>query len=148
MMPKRILLATDGSERSMKAAEVALRIAKLYQAQVEIIHVIPFVQGYWPGAYGVPGFESNEHNPVMDEAQEMVKKTGQQFADAGIEYHTTVKFGDPANEICTMAEETAIDLVIMGNNSLKPLTRVDLFLPDSASKKVVAHAPCPVMVIR
>ena len=147
-MPKRILLATDGSELAMKAADTALQLAKLYQAQVEIIHVIPFVQGYWPGAYGVPGFESNEHNPVMEEAREMLERVGRQFAAAGIDYHTAVKFGDPANEICSLAEEEASELIVMGNNNLKPMTRVDLFLPDSASKKVVAHAPCPVMVIR
>jgi len=147
-MPKRILLPTDGSQLALKAAQTALQVARLYQAQVEILHVIPLVQGYWPGAYGVPGFESNEHNPVMDEARQMVEKTGQLFAAAGIEFQTTIKYGDPASEILNAAETDDIDLIVIGNNSMRPLARVDRFLPDSASKKVVAHAPCPVMVVR
>jgi len=56
-----------------------------------------------------------------------------------------VVHGDPAIEICRVAEEGQFDLVVIGSHGSGFLKRVVL---GSVSHHVLHHAPCPVLVVR
>jgi nucleotide-binding universal stress UspA family protein len=56
-----------------------------------------------------------------------------------------VVHGDPAIEICRVAEEGQFDLVVIGSHGSGFLKRV---LLGSVSHHVLHHAPCPVLVVR
>ncbi|MBS2028631.1 MAG: universal stress protein [Deltaproteobacteria bacterium] len=43
--PRRILVATDFSDFSRKAADLAVDLARTYHATIELTHVIPFARG-------------------------------------------------------------------------------------------------------
>ena len=56
-----------------------------------------------------------------------------------------VVHGDPAIEICRVAEEGRFDLVVIGSHGSGFLKQV---LLGSVSHHVLHHAPCPVLVVR
>lgn len=147
-MFQKILLATDGSEHSIKAEDYALQLAKMNTSQVEIFYVIPLEKSYWPGAYGVPGIDSPGEDPAMEEGKRIIAKVAEKFDEAGIKYTTKIKNGNPANEICNEAEENEIEIIIIGNQGINTLERLSHYIPESVSKRVVAHASCPVIVVR
>ena len=62
-----------------------------------------------------------------------------------MEVNTHARQGDPSDAIIDVAEESAADLIIVGN---KGMTGAKRFLLGSVPNKVSHHAPCSVMIIR
>lgn len=145
-MLKKILLATDGSAPSLKAAALAFELAQKNGAEVEIFYVISSLPAL--GAYrGAP--YPNETSPNADHlkqsALEMIKKTASIFEENHLFYKSKIEVGNPADRICWEAENEGFDLVIVGTRGQNGITR---FLMGSVSSKVVAYAPCSVLVVR
>jgi nucleotide-binding universal stress UspA family protein len=64
----------------------------------------------------------------------------------GIEAKILLEQGvSPADLIVKVAEDQKIDLLVLGSRTKKGLDR---FLIGSVASKVVAHAPCSVLVVR
>ena len=145
-MLKKILLATDGSAPSLKAAELAFSLAKNNGSEVEIFYVIPSLPAL--NAYrGAPYLHETAANAdhLKQAAQEMVKKTAGIFEENQLFYKSKIEVGNPADRICWEAENEGFDLVIVGTRGQNGISR---FLMGSVSSKVVAYAPCSVMVVR
>lgn len=78
------------------------------------------------------------------------KKAMTEAADAakamGMTVKTEVEQGvSPADIIVRYATDNAIDLIVMGSRGKGV---IDRFLVGSVTSKVVAHAPCSILVIR
>ena len=58
---------------------------------------------------------------------------------------TVESIGHPADAIIDAAEQGGYDLIIVGSRGLNAVAR---FLTGSVSSRVVAHAPCSVLVVR
>ena len=135
----KVLVATDGSEHSMKAVQRALEVAEKQGAQVTLMSV----------AYYVGDFD--EMPPYVQEKLEAeagaaLKKSKAVFDQKGIKVETALEAGMvPANNIISMAEKGKFDRIIMGSTGLSGLGRVFM---GSTAAKVVAHAPCEVTVVR
>jgi len=135
----KVLVATDGSEHSMKAVQRALELAEKQGAQVTLMSV----------AYYVGDFD--EMPPYVQEKLEAeagaaLKKSKAVFDQKGIKVETALEAGMvPANNIISMAEKGKFDRIIMGSTGLSGLGRVFM---GSTAAKVVAHAPCEVTVVR
>jgi nucleotide-binding universal stress UspA family protein len=64
----------------------------------------------------------------------------------GVDAKAEVEQGiSPADIIVRYATDKGIDLIVMGSRSKKA---IDRFLVGSVTAKVVAHAPCSVLVLR
>ena len=61
-----------------------------------------------------------------------------------IKFRGVMLEGDPADEIVKLAEEEAVDVIIMGTGK----SLVDKHLLDSVSEKVVHYAPCTIHLVR
>ena len=145
-MFKKILLATDGSEDSLKAADYALELAKNNSASVEILVVI---HTYAPlGAQkSIPIINAveEEAKEMMVTAKEIIADTSKQFDAQAIPYETKILRGDPADMICDEAKEKGMQLIIVGTRGNSGIAR---WVMGSVSSKVVSHAPCSVLVAR
>ena len=141
-----ILIATDGSERSVGAAR---RAAELLQPaeKVTLLSVLTEVPGDDAG-----GFEGSVYSPEEQEAvwqQEMraadeeLTRTAAALSMADIDKR--IEAGDVANTVVRLAGELAVDVIVVGSHGKTGLSR--LFL-GSVSEHVVRHAPCPVLVVR
>lgn len=65
--------------------------------------------------------------------------------DDKIRHDDIVEVGSPGKVINRIAQEKGCDLILMGSRGLNVLENIVL---GSVSQYVLAHAPCPVMVVR
>jgi nucleotide-binding universal stress UspA family protein len=136
----KVLVATDGSEHSMKAVQRALELAEKQGAQVTLMSVAYYVQGNFDS------MPMNIQDKLEDEAREALKKGKALFDAKGIPVETVLEAGlVPANLIIIKAQEGKFDRIIIGSTGMNALERI---LMGSTAAKVVAHAPCEVTVVR
>ncbi|MEL7568055.1 MAG: universal stress protein [Dehalobacterium sp.] len=138
----KILLAIDGSEHSMKAADSALELAKINGAQVEILYVCHTLDHYMRDSAEL--IESLEKK-LEEEAEAIIAKAEEKFKGTGIQYTTKILQGDAAEVICDEAQENGIGVIIMGSRGLSGISR---FVLGSVSSKVLGHACCSVLIVR
>jgi nucleotide-binding universal stress UspA family protein len=136
----KVLVATDGSEHSMKAVRRALELAEREGAQVTLMSVAY----YSPGAFDE--MPLNFQEKLEAEARQALAKAKELFAEKGLSVDVVLEAGQvPANNIIRKAQEGGFDKVLLGSTGLSGLERV---LVGSTAAKVVANAPCSVTVVR
>lgn len=136
----KVLVATDGSEHSMKAVQRGLELAETQGAQVTLMSVAYYVQGY------VSGMPPNIQDKLEDEARGALKKAKALFDAKNLPVETVMEAGlVPANLIIAKAQDGKFDRIVIGSTGQNALERI---LMGSTAAKVVAHAPCEVTVVR
>ena len=145
-MFKSILVPTDGSDLSEKAAHGAVGLAKLTGGRIIAVSVAepyPFTP-MMEGAYMVDLTLYGEQTHKF--AQMHVDKIAEIAAKAGIacETHVAQSF-HPHEEIIKAASEHHCDVILMASHGRKGLNK--LFL-GSETQKVLAESTLPVMVFR
>lgn len=145
-MFKTILLPTDGSPLSEKAAATAIQFAQLNGAKIVAISV---VQPFPLSAFGDGGvvLDAGLYEQQMQEAaQKNVDKVGAlaQAANVPFEGVTAVSVS-PYEEIVATAAKNHCDIILMASHGRTGLNK--LFL-GSETQKVLAHTHLPVMVLR
>ena len=136
----KVLVATDGSEHSMKAVQRGLELAEKQGAQVTLMSVAYYVQG------NLDGMPPNIQDKLEDEARSALKKSKALFDAKNIPVETVLEAGlVPANLIIRKAQDGKFDRIVIGSTSQNALERI---LMGSTAAKVVAHAPCEVTVVR
>ena len=136
----KVLVATDGSEHSMKAVQRGLELAETQQAQVTLMSVAYYVSDY------MEGMPANIQEKLEDEARAALKKSKALFDAKNLPVETVLEAGlVPANLIIAKAQEGKFDRIIIGSTGMNALERI---LMGSTASKVVAHAPCEVTVVR
>ena len=134
---RKILVPTDGSTYSLKAAEYAAELARELESKVSILHV----SEYHPR---VRARELVQEEEKLGE--EILSKTKEIFDEARVQVDVMkLEFGHPADVICSVAEREQFDLIVMGEKGAHEIGR---FMLGSVADRVAHHAPCPVMVVR
>ena len=144
-MYKRILVPTDGSERSVKAVEGAARFARPLGATLVIMTVIEPYSYTNLAEYRPESIEQYDER-VSAEAEERLAEV-KRVADAvGVENKTVmVKSFSPAEAIIEQAEKNGCDIIFMASHGRKGIAAV---LLGSETQKVLTHSRFPVMVYR
>lgn len=141
---KRILLPVDGSDASLKAARYALRIAKLLDADIACIHVIdslPLLKGMNPALVALYFSPAEEHaKKWIGDVEEMAKKE-----KVHITSEIIIDVPSVPNAIIEYAAKQHADLIIMGTRGR---TGAKKLLLGSVASAVMAHAKCPVLLVR
>ena len=139
-MFKNILLAVDGSQHSLKAAILAADMARLNQAKLRIVVVFDSVPAY----LGEPFFQ-HAVSARFKEANKILEQAIKRVEDIPKGVQTEVLEGPPAEAILEISKTRNNDLIVMGTRGLGRLSGL---LLGSQSQKVVAHAQCPVLLVR
>ncbi|HSP20965.1 MAG TPA: universal stress protein [Planococcus sp. (in: firmicutes)] len=139
-MYKKILLAVDGSDHSIRAAEQAIKIAApSTDSQVTIVFVAD---------------HANAKNEVLHSGSSMeldlqrrkkmqpVEKT---LAAENIKYKVKILHGTPGPAIVEYANKEKFDILVIGSRGLNSLQEMVL---GSVSHKVVKRANCPVLIVK
>ena len=146
----KIVVGIDGSEESMKAAEYAISIAKLYNAELNAITVLTSDIGY---IYSSPGVESPPLTikEIMllaeDEATKWFDETKEKANNKEIQLKTQFIVAKKSllNTILEYVEEHNINLVVVGTRGRSGIKKM---LLGSIASGLVTYSPCPVLVIK
>lgn len=139
-----VLVAIDFSDSSDSAFQMALSMAKIFSAQLLVVHVInePVdLRGFY-----VPhiSFERLE-----EEIQEGAEKMMESFCRTHIvdfeDFQKIIVSGLPFEEIIAQAEEKSADLIVIGTHGRSGLDHV---LFGSTAEKVVRKSAVPVLTVR
>jgi len=134
---RRILVPTDGSAYSLKAAKYSAKLAQELGSKVSILHV----SSYHPRVRARELVEEEEKRGAV-----ILSKTMKIFDEASVPVEVMkLEFGHPADVICSIAEKGGFDLVVMGEKGAHEIGR---FMLGSVADRVSHHANCPVLIVR
>lgn len=131
---KKILLPTDGSTHSLKAAEYAAEISKQFDSETHILNVI---------TKSTIRISRKREEKSSVQALEETKDVFDRRSIKVI-VRKLVR-GNPAEIICKIAEEEGFDLIVIGSRGLSGMKA---FFLGGVSDKVSRHAICPVLIVR
>jgi len=138
---KNILVPTDFSERSLEVLALAPALAKQFRADLHLAHV------YEPDFPMTTVMAMPLALPPVRVAQGVRRHLKEVAKKFGIELRPGFSHaiqGRPFEEICRLALEHEIDLIVVatrGNTGLKHL------LLGSTAERIVRYSPCPVLVV-
>lgn len=146
MKLQHIVTATDFSDASLPALEVAERWAAQGGARVSIVHAYDRLPLGPAITYPDAGASAAA---TTDELAEIARAALDRVVDGrfdGLDVHReTVSQPSAWVAICEHAEEREADLVVIGTHGR---TGVERLLIGSTAERVARHAPCPVLVVR
>ena len=134
---RRILLATDLSSASEKAAAEALELARALHAELLVVSVIDPTHG--PGPHVA---RMDQRRAAREVAAQALVVRGRR---AGVAVEFLVWEGEPGPAIIEAAAAERADLLVVGTRGR---SRVERMVLGSVSDHVVRHAPCPVLIVR
>jgi nucleotide-binding universal stress UspA family protein len=139
---RNVLVAIDFSAPSLKAIETALPLVKHFGADLHLVHV--FEPDY--------PLSSMAAIPLVVPELEVGQQVRRRLRGVAKDYSVPLRRenihaikGRPFEEICRLAQEIDIDLIVIatrGNTGLRHLVL------GSTAERVVRYSPCPVLVVR
>ena len=139
---KKILAPTDLSGLSCVGLRYAMDTAREQGAEVIVYLAVPIGEDWFPSSEGI--------HPARDytarEKAQLTKFLQEKFAAemGALKIRQTVEVGGAYSNIVDIAEREAVDLIVMSTHGR---TGLDHVLLGSVTEKVVARAPCPIMVV-
>lgn len=134
-----ILFATDLSEESDQAFQLACTVAREHRAKLVVIHVIPPI--ICPGSDAE--LDLDEDRPAVRRCREEFEHLRTLAHDLPLSFRMVV--GYPVGMILNAARQEAADLIVIGSheNSQFPFQ-----LHGSVADGVLRRAHCPVLCLR
>lgn len=140
-MFEKILLAVDGSEHALHAARTAADLARTVNAkEFRIVVAYDFIPPY----LGEPNMQY-AIDARMEEAKAILDHAVKEVGELPCEVHTEMIEGSEAEAIINVVNTRKSDVIVMGSRGRGRLAGL---LLGSTSQTVVAHAPCPVLIVR
>jgi nucleotide-binding universal stress UspA family protein len=145
---KRILVAVDRSEPSLRAVDFAAELAKKFDAGLLLLMAIGDVGRPDPGLESYIRAEHiKEPSSIyeIDSVRGGLSEVAERARGKGArEVSVDVVVGDAAELILTSARSGPADMIVMGSRGHGRLAGL---LLGSVAQKVVGLAPCPVLVV-
>ena len=141
----RILCPVDFSSFSRHALEHASAIARWYDSEVVVLHVLPTPQQMTPPP--VCGISSALSINVGEEEQRMrgqLEAFVKPVLPTMQKVSLSVEIGGPVMQITAQAAALPADLLVMGTHGLSGFERLML---GSVAERVLRKAPCPVLTV-
>jgi nucleotide-binding universal stress UspA family protein len=137
---KKILIATDGSDKNRDAVKEGLKIAAACNSMVYLVYVID------TGTISaVPTDVSggSMYQVLEEEGRRAMENAGN--LAGGMKSECLLLAGKPAPEIIRFAGENGVDLIVIGT---KGKTGIERLLLGSVAENIIRGAHCPVLVVK
>ena len=138
---RNLLLAVDFSDTCLKATEYAVALANRFGATLHLLHVIEDPVVYLPmfESYPLPTRKQFE-TYAMDRLENWIPNP---IAE-GLKLELHFRHGAPHLEIIDYADDSQIDLIVMGTHGRGMAGHL---LLGSVAEKVIRKAPCPALTV-
>ncbi|MDH6056815.1 universal stress protein [Umezakia ovalisporum] len=140
---KRVMVAIDKSDSAKKCLSLALFLLRDIQgSQLFLAHITTDLRTKASGVSEI----NPEKNSILAEAVAEAQKYG-------VNSRCVTSSGKPGEEICRLAEELNIDLLLLGSPDRRPsvarsFVDIDRLIGASLSDYVRVNATCPVLLAR
>ncbi len=139
-MFKHILVPTDLTEKSLKALDIAVKMASQDVSMVTLLHVIKTI-------------ENAEHEEFEDfyeklrqRAQQKMDEIVNRYQDEKLTIDKKITYGKRAREIVRFAQENVIDLIVLSSHKIDSTNSAQGFGTISYKVGILSH--CPVMMVK
>jgi nucleotide-binding universal stress UspA family protein len=131
-MFKNIMVPTDGSKFADKAADIAIEMAKKFDARVTAVHVIDDKLIY--------PFEvlEEEGKTVLNQVQEKGK-------DKGVQVDEILIVGSPTRDMEKIVEKADADIIVIGTHGK---TGLEKLLMGSVAENTLKTVKVPVLIVK
>lgn len=152
--PRNVLLATDGTEDSTRAAHAALALAASSGAELHVVHVGQAAPSNVSGTAMRPALPGEPPGYAERQARMLLdRQVGEIQAEGGTVTEAHLKMGRPAAEVIALAADTGADMLVIGSGGPHQMRRAVAATTRRAAMGKVADAlvrtaPCPVLVVR
>lgn len=145
-MTKKILVPTDGSERSEKAADFAIDLAKGIGAHLVFVSV---VDDYAPAfSYDLESGVSIDINDIIEKRDKYIREVVDDLvgkaAAAGVEAEGKIAEGHAWEEILAEVKRSGADHIVIGSHGRRALSAAVM---GNVTFNVIHGADVPVTVI-
>jgi nucleotide-binding universal stress UspA family protein len=139
---KKILIPTDGSDCSLRAAELGISLAKVLGAKIIVIYAIdPII------------LDELARGLKEKEVEKELREKGKRYLNyvvglaekEGLKAETILAKGEPHDQIVNCAKTKGADMIVMGTYGRRGTRRI---LIGSVTERVIEYTPCPVLVVR
>ncbi len=147
-MYKKLLIATDGSQVSMAAAQKGMKLAKLFGANLKILYVIDQRVFFFPHEVLVLAPE-NPYFTILEDlrknAQKVMERMEAFAREIGVEFEPLVREGAVVDVIAETVKKYKIELLVIGAYGKTGETRGIL---GSTAQSIAATVPCSLLIER
>ena len=141
--PRLILVPVDFSKASLAALEYAIEFTAGTPAKLIILHVIDLGDALSTDGLGVVRLSAVREAAREETERQMAALPGRVDL-AKTPFETSIRNGKPVTEICALAEERSVDLIVASTHGR---TGLEHLLIGSVAEQVVRHAAQPVLVV-
>ena len=140
---KKILVALDFSQYNDVLLARAIRLATDHGGELLLAHVVEYLP---PLAIGDEPFPSTawavDEQQLLQRARERMQAIAEHISPLAVSQH--VLLGTPYHELCELAREQKVDLMLAGSHGRHGIAR----LLGSTAGKLVHHTPCDLLLVR
>jgi nucleotide-binding universal stress UspA family protein len=139
---KKILIPTDGSDYSIRAAEYGISIAKVHDAQILVLYVIDEVV---IDQFSKVTERENVERELKSDGQRYINYILDLAKKEGVAATSLIAKGRPFEQIVHLAKGLNMDLIVLGTYGRRGADRI---LMGSVAERVIEYSHCPVLVIK
>jgi len=141
---RKILVTTDLSEFSLAAFEYASTACIFFNAEIFLLYVYEGT----PAGKNKPHSDREHHGHTHyteAEALKALKDFVQSSVNSGLNVHTVVRCGTPADEIIRYAEQEGVDLIVIATHGRTGLRHIVM---GSVAERIVRLSNIPVLSVK
>jgi nucleotide-binding universal stress UspA family protein len=146
---RKVLVAVDGSEASVKATDFALTIAKNNEAEAIFLHVLESAKAAKELEEEVAPTqrlpEPADKIYLDSNLRKIMKKYETLIQRGGVKHTAKVLVGKPADKIVETAKKLNVDMIVLGFVGLKGVRKVGVL--GSVSRAVSEKSTVPVTIV-
>ena len=148
-MISKILVPHDGTEMSDKAFEKAVEFAKMFKAELVLLHIIEYGIEPLPTSLEDKGLINRARRSARIQLEKgwdkMVEVKTHEIENDKVDLLGECRYGSASEQIVRFAKNNKIDIIVMGSRRLKGILKIKAL--GSVTRKVSEIADCPILIV-
>ncbi len=141
---KRILVISRMTKYCKKAVHYGVSLAKKYEAELYVIHVIHNPFGY--EGWNLPIYSLNEdYKRLQKESKKELDAIANSEKIKDMSVKELIREGEPTKEILKVVKEENIDLIVMLGHEEG---RLEHFLFGRSNEALIRRMPCSIFIVK